>query len=57
VSGHLIQKAWIGNFAGELFSNQGHLGAAVVGAEPGLLYKPVTRVEAACASVRKIDIF
>ena len=46
----LVDKAWIGNFVGELFSNQGHLGAAVVGANPGLLYKPVMRVEGACAS-------
>ncbi|MEY3014133.1 MAG: hypothetical protein RIT45_2868 [Pseudomonadota bacterium] len=45
-----IEKAWIGNFVGELFSNQGHLGAAVVGAHPDLLYKPVMRVEGACAS-------
>jgi acetyl-CoA acetyltransferase len=45
-----IDKAWIGNFVGELFSSQGHLGAAVVGAHPDLLYKPVMRVEGACAS-------
>ncbi|MCB9675997.1 MAG: hypothetical protein H6737_12815 [Alphaproteobacteria bacterium] len=45
-----VEKAWIGNFVGELFSNQGHLGAAVVGAHPDLLYKPVMRVEGACAS-------
>lgn len=45
-----VEKAWIGNFVGELFSNQGHLGAAVVGANPGLMYKPVMRVEGACAS-------
>ena len=45
-----IEKAWIGNFVGELFSNQGHLGAAVVGSNPGLMYKPVMRVEGACAS-------
>lgn len=50
VSAKDIQKAWIGNFVGELFSNQGHLGAAVVGAHPDLLYKPVMRVEGACAS-------
>ena len=25
----LIDKAWIGNFAGELFNQQGHLGAGV----------------------------
>lgn len=46
----IIDKAWIGNFVGELFSNQGHLGAAVVGADEGLKFKPVMRVEAACAS-------
>ena len=40
-----IQKAWIGNFVGELFSNQGHLGAAVAGAHPDLLHKPIMRVE------------
>lgn len=45
-----IDKAWIGNFVGELFSSQGHLGAAVVGAHPDLMYKPVMRVEGACAS-------
>ena len=45
-----VEKAWLGNFTGELFSNQGHLGAALVGAHPDLLYKPVMRVEGACAS-------
>jgi len=45
-----VDRAWIGNFAGELFASQGHLGAAVVGAHPDLLYKPVMRVEGACAS-------
>lgn len=45
-----VDRAWIGNFVGELFNNQGHLGAAVVGADPGLMFKPVMRVEAACAS-------
>jgi acetyl-CoA acetyltransferase len=45
-----VDKAWIGNFCGELFSNQGHLGAAVVGANQGLMNKPVMRVEGACAS-------
>ena len=24
-----VEKSWIGNFVGELFSSQGHLGAAV----------------------------
>jgi len=46
----LVQKAWVGNFAGELFSSQGHLGAALVGCHPDLLYKPSMRVEGACAS-------
>lgn len=46
----LIEKGWIGNFVGELFSKQGHLGAAMVGACPALAYKPMTRTEAACAS-------
>ena len=50
VKAESIEKAWIGNFCGELFSNQGHLGAAVVGANPGLMHKPVMRVEGACAS-------
>lgn len=45
-----VQKAWIGNFVGELFANQGHLGAAVVGAHHDLMFKPVMRVEGACAS-------
>ncbi|MFT7518666.1 MAG: acetyl-CoA acyltransferase [Kiritimatiellia bacterium] len=46
----MIDKAWIGNFVGELFSSQGHLGAALIGADPGLLHKPSMRVEGACAS-------
>jgi acetyl-CoA acyltransferase len=45
-----VDKAWIGNFVGELFNNQGHLGAAVTAAHPGLMYKPAMRVEGACAS-------
>ncbi len=49
-SAELVEKAWIGNFVGELFSSQGHLGAALVGAHPGLRGKPVMRVEGACAS-------
>lgn len=50
VEAKVIQRAWIGNFVGELFSSQGHLGAAVVGAHPDLVHKPVMRVEGACAS-------
>ncbi len=45
-----VDKCWIGNFCGELFNNQGHLGAALVGANPGLNHKPSMRVEGACAS-------
>jgi acetyl-CoA acyltransferase len=48
--GKVIDKAWIGNFAGELFSSQGHLGAAVAGSHPTLVNKPIMRVEGACAS-------
>jgi acetyl-CoA acyltransferase len=50
VTGDLVDKAWIGNFVGELFSNQGHLGAALIGADPSLNNKPSMRVEGACAS-------
>jgi len=32
------------------FAGQGHLGAAVIGAHPGLMHKPCMRVEGACAS-------
>jgi len=45
-----VQKGWVGNFVGELFAKQGHLGAALVGAEPALRNKPAMRVEGACAS-------
>ena len=45
-----VDKAYVGNFAGELFDNQGHLGAGLAGALPGLNGKPILRVEGACAS-------
>jgi acetyl-CoA acyltransferase len=55
-----LDAAFIGNFAGELFVHQGHLGAALVGADVegagkgkrsvGLRNKKVVRVEGACAS-------
>ncbi|MBA2662315.1 MAG: thiolase domain-containing protein [Bradymonadaceae bacterium] len=45
-----IEKGFIGNFAGELFSNQGHMGALAVRANAGLHGKPFSRVEGACAS-------
>mmetsp|Transcript_22462 Transcript_22462/g.56768 ORF Transcript_22462/g.56768 Transcript_22462/m.56768 type:complete len:453 (-) Transcript_22462:306-1664(-) len=53
----LVDRVYVGNFAGELFAKQGHLGAAVAGAvegedgrSSGLLYKPSMRIEGACAS-------
>lgn len=45
-----VDKAFVGNFAGELFSNQGHLGAMLAAADPDLAGKPIMRVEGACAS-------
>lgn len=45
-----IQKGFIGNFAGELFSKQGHLGAVLAAVHPDLNLKPFARVEGACAS-------
>jgi acetyl-CoA acyltransferase len=45
-----VDKGYVGNFVGELFCNQGHLGAALAGSHPALAGKAMTRVEAACAS-------
>lgn len=45
-----IDKGFIGNFAGELFSHQGHLGAMAVRADEKLTGKPFMRTEGACAS-------
>ncbi len=45
-----VDKGYIGNFVAELFCQQGHLGAALAGSHPALAGKPMTRVEAACAS-------
>lgn len=45
-----VEKGYLGNFAGELFSNQGHLGAMPARANQGLIGTPFTRVEGACAS-------
>jgi len=45
-----IERGYIGNFVGELFSKQGHLGAALAGSHPSLVNKPMTRTEGACAS-------
>ncbi len=46
----LIDRGYVGNFVGELFSNQGHLGAMTAAASDGFLHTPFTRVEGACAS-------
>jgi acetyl-CoA acyltransferase len=45
-----IDRLYVGNFTGELFVNQGHMGAALAGAHPDFAYKPASRLEAACAS-------
>lgn len=50
VAGAQVDKVYVGNFAGELFSKQGHLGAAVALGDAALMYKPSMRVEGACAS-------
>ncbi|EKG08731.1 3-ketoacyl-CoA thiolase, putative [Trypanosoma cruzi] len=49
----LVDKLVVGNFLGELFSSQGHLGPAAVGSLKGstaFMNKPAMRVEGACAS-------
>jgi acetyl-CoA acyltransferase len=45
-----IERGYIGNFTGELFNQQGHLGAALAGSNPAFEHKPFMRVEGACAS-------
>lgn len=45
-----VDRLYIGNFVGELFINQGHMGAALVGMNPAFDGKPASRLEAACAS-------
>src|SRR5438093_5810758 len=45
-----IQKGYVGNFTGELFAKQGHLGAVLASVHPDLDLKPFARVEGACAS-------
>ena len=46
----VIQRGYVGNFAGELFSNQGHLGAMVARGFEGLAGVGIARIEGACAS-------
>ena len=45
-----IQKGYVGNFTGEIFAQQGHLGASLAAADPAFRHKPFSRVEGACAS-------
>ncbi len=45
-----VQKGYVGNFAGEIFAQQGHLGASLAAADPAFRFKPFSRVEGACAS-------
>ncbi len=45
-----VDAGFVGNFVGELFSQQGHLGSVAAGAHPALDTKPWTRTEGACAS-------
>jgi len=50
VSPEQIQKGYVGNFAGELFNQQGHLGSMIARGVESLEGVPFTRVEGACAS-------
>ena len=45
-----IEVGHVGNFAAELYSMQGHLGAFLVDADPPFSGLPTSRHEAACAS-------
>ena len=46
----LVDRLYLGNFTGELFVNQGHMGAALVGTNAAFKGKPAARLEGACAS-------
>lgn len=45
-----VDRLYVGNFVGELFVNQGHLGSALAGSHPAFAGKPAARLEGACAS-------
>jgi acetyl-CoA C-acetyltransferase len=45
-----VEVAHVGNFAGELFCNQGHLGGLFAQVHPAFAGVPAARHEAACAS-------
>ncbi len=46
----MVDRLYLGNFAGELFVNQGHMAAGLAGIHEAFRYKPAFRVEGACAS-------
>ena len=46
----LVTRGYVGNFAGELFNLQGHIGALVSRVKPELAGVGIGRTEAACAS-------
>ena len=50
VEASAVQVAHVGNFAGELFSGQGHMGGFVASLDPAFDGLPTSRHEAACAS-------
>lgn len=50
VKAEAIDRIYVGNFGGEMFNSQGHLGAGAAGIDPGLINKPSMRIESACAS-------
>lgn len=50
VDASIVDRGIVGNFVGELFANQGHLGAMMAAAHPALAGRPFHRVEGACAS-------
>ena len=45
-----VEVGHVGNFAGELFCGQGHLGGLLVEADPAFVGLPTMRHESACAS-------
>jgi len=45
-----VEVGHVGNFAGELFCGQGHLGGLLVEADPSFVGMPTMRHESACAS-------
>jgi acetyl-CoA C-acetyltransferase len=50
VGAEQVEVGHVGNFAGELFCGQGHLGGLLVEADPAFVGLPTMRHESACAS-------